>query len=575
MLTSTLQSLLGSGNDGSPAQGPLLWSVLASVRDEFRRFIGVAGASVVAADTLTTSENLLANPGAELGDASGLGNGAVSIPGWTVTGNPTVVQYGTLRNAWPVGTSFAFPNLWHAVSFPTSKQAPPDSGDQFFGGGNLVTSTISQTVDLSAAEDAINEGGVTFNLSGYLGGYILDPSFAKVQVNFLDANDTFISSYQIGPVTNLARLGFTGFRQRSTTGTIPEGTRSAQVTVTFQDLNPVYLGFTARYNNAYADNLSFTISEDLPAPPDPAPPASNIGDLDHVFLVYMENKGYNSIVGSPNAPYLNSLINAYGFANDYYAITHPSLPNYYAMAGGTDYGKTYNCDTVCITTDDTLVNEIDDAELTWRGYAQSMTEGEPLVSQDGYSTDQLPFPAFSGIGDNPAYAAEHLWPLTQMATDLESNATTPNFVWFAANEDNNGEGPVDGLSGILHFVAGQINPKHQYNVAALDAFLQENVNTILQSNVWNDPDVKSALIVTFDEDNNNITLGIGNEGNHVVTVVIPSPGAVSEGGMRGGAFVATDRYNHFSTLRTIEEALNLDPLTNNDKYATPLNEFWT
>ena len=48
----------------------------------------------------------------------------------------------------------------------------------------------------------------------------------------------------------------------------------------------------------------------------------------------MENKGYDSIVGSPNAPYLNSLINAYGFADNYYAITHPSLPNYYAMAGG-------------------------------------------------------------------------------------------------------------------------------------------------------------------------------------------------------------------------------------------------
>ena len=33
------------------------------------------------------------------------------------------------------------------------------------------------------------------------------------------------------------------------------GTRSAQVVVTFKDLNPV-LG---NYNNAYADNISFTV----------------------------------------------------------------------------------------------------------------------------------------------------------------------------------------------------------------------------------------------------------------------------------------------------------------------------
>ena len=80
----------------------------------------------------------------------------------------------------------------------------------------------------------------------------------------------------------------------------------------------------------------------------------------------MENKGYDSIVGSPNAPFLNSLINGYGFANNYYAITHPSLPNYYAMVGGTDFGKTYNCPDVCIDDPDALVFNIDDAGKTWR-----------------------------------------------------------------------------------------------------------------------------------------------------------------------------------------------------------------
>ena len=261
-LTSAVQALFGAGNGGTLPDGPLLWSLLAFARSEFERITGTGGAGtgVVASDTLTTSPNLLVNPGAEFGESSYAGNATVSIPGWTVTGNPTVIEYGTLKSSWPTGLSFATPNLWHAVSYPTAKQAPPDSGDQFFGGGNVTSSTITQTVDLSGASADIDGGGVSFNLSGYLGGYLLDPSNASVQVTFLDQNNTYLSNASIGPVTNLQRFGFTGFKQRTTTGIIPEGARSAQVTVSFNDLNPVYLGFTARYNNAYVDNLSLPLA---------------------------------------------------------------------------------------------------------------------------------------------------------------------------------------------------------------------------------------------------------------------------------------------------------------------------
>ncbi|MCX2932002.1 phosphoesterase [Mycobacterium sp. CVI_P3] len=575
-LSSTLKSLLGNGNGGTPPQAPLVWSVLSLVGSELQRLAGglSAGSTGAVTTSETTSPNLLVNPGAELGDAAGLGNSTVSVPGWTATGVPTVVQYGELRNSWPIGLSFAWPNLPPFLSFPGTNAAPPNGGNQFFGGGNVASSALSQSVDLSDASAEIDGGAVAFNLSGYLGGYLLDPSFATVKVTFLDQNQLYLGSSTIGPVTNLERWGLTGFRQRTSVGTIPVGTRSAEVTLTFHDLNPVVFGFTARYNNAYADNISFTIGADLPAPADPAPPVSHVGQLDHVFLVYMENKGYNSIVGSSNAPFLNSLINAYGFADDYYGVTHPSLPNYYAIAGGQVFGKTYNCESVCIDEPNNLAFNIDAAGKTWAAYAQSLMPGQdPLVSSGDYSTDQTPWPVFAGIGDNPSYAAEHILPLSQMAVDLQSDATTPDFVWFAPDEDSNGEGPVDGLSGVAHFVLGQIDPRHQYNVPALDQFLQENVPTILNSEVW--ATTKSVLIVTFDEDNNNITLGIGNEGNHVVTVVIPSPLAVSEGGMRGGAFVVTDRYDHYSTLRTIEEALGLPTMTNNDKYAEPLNGFWT
>ena len=107
---------------------------------------------------------------------------------------------------------------------------------------------------------------------------------------------------------------------------------------------------------------------------------------------------------------------------------------------------------------------------------------------------------------------------------------------------------------------------------ALDQYLSETVPTIMNSNAWKS-DEASVIVVTFDEDNNNTSLGFGNNANHIVTVVIPSPGAILDG-MRSGSFTVTDYYNHYSLLRMIEDALDLPTLTNNDKFASPMNAFW-
>lgn len=154
-----------------------------------------------------------------------------------------------------------------------------------------------------------------------------------------------------------------------------------------------------------------------------------------------------------------------------------------------------------------------------------------------------------------------------------SPETTPDYAWFAANESFNGEGPIDSIGDVLKFLASQFAPTHQYNVPALDQFLSETVSVILDSEVWADPAERSALVVTFDEDNDNLSLGFGDEDNHILTVVIPSPAAIADG-MRGGHFIATDYYNHYSLLRMIEDSLGLPTLTNNDKFAPPMNEFW-
>ncbi|MDT5243792.1 MAG: hypothetical protein QOD36_1168, partial [Mycobacterium sp.] len=436
-------------------------------------------------------------------------------------------------------------------------------GQQFFGGGPVADSTLTQTVDLRPAQSSIDAGNGRYTLSGDLGGFLIDPSRTKVTVNFLDANGVRLGTANLKPVTAWDRLFATGFVHRDASGAIPALTRRAQVVVTLDDRNPV-LG---NYNNAYADNVSFTVNDPALVPATLAPPVSHVGDLDHVFMVYLENKGVRQIVGSPNAPYINSLINNYGYASNYYGLTHPSDPNYYPIIGGSDFGFNYNCPSKCFPAGTpNLADRIEAADLDWAGY---------MEGGGGYTTptDRLPFLAFTDIYDDPDRVARHLFDISEMEQDLADPATAPEFVWFAADDATNMEGPTDFPFGILNWALGFINPRHQYNVKAGDDWLQGPLSTIMDSPTWQAPTQRSAIFVTFDEDYNNITTGVGNEGNHIVMVVIPSQGAL-DSGMRPGHFVADDHNNHYSLLRTIEDSLNLLPLTNNDQFAQPMNEFW-
>src|SRR5438067_2220931 len=53
--------------------------------------------------------------------------------------------------------------------------------------------------------------------------------------------------------------------------------------------------------------------------------------LSHVYVIIEENTSNEEIVGNTeDAPYINSLINTYGYAANYYGVTHPREPIYIA-----------------------------------------------------------------------------------------------------------------------------------------------------------------------------------------------------------------------------------------------------
>jgi hypothetical protein len=70
------------------------------------------------------------------------------------------------------------------------------------------------------------------------------------------------------------------------------------------------------------------------------PVPKGIPHMDHVFVIMMENHGFQQIIGNPDEPYLNSLIgnNKVSLAKNYFAVGHPSLTNYLEIVGGSNFG---------------------------------------------------------------------------------------------------------------------------------------------------------------------------------------------------------------------------------------------
>lgn len=69
-------------------------------------------------------------------------------------------------------------------------------------------------------------------------------------------------------------------------------------------------------------------------------PQGTFGSLDHVFLIVMENEDTGTILNNPNAPFINSYRTKVNQATQYYAVGHPSAPNYLEIVGGSNFGLT-------------------------------------------------------------------------------------------------------------------------------------------------------------------------------------------------------------------------------------------
>lgn len=214
----------------------------------------IAASLTSASRAQSFATNLIVNGDAE----SGLGvpdntSTSLVVPGWTRPLLPGGDNAFSAVKYVPVQGPDTFPGF--------NSPGPADRGLNFFAGGPSTAHSVArQSIDLTAMGASI-DAGVSYTLSGYLGGFDIQEDTATLTVSFRTGSDLPIGSASIGPVGPLDRAG-TGLEFRSTTGLVPVGTRSVVLTL---DLTRV----DGDYNDGYADNLSFQLTSSPSPVPEP------------------------------------------------------------------------------------------------------------------------------------------------------------------------------------------------------------------------------------------------------------------------------------------------------------------
>ena len=78
------------------------------------------------------------------------------------------------------------------------------------------------------------------------------------------------------------------------------------------------------------------------APASAAPAGSGHGGVSKILVIMEENHNAGQVFPH-GMPYLWQLARKYGYATAWSAITHPSLPNYLAIFGGSSFNDPQDC----------------------------------------------------------------------------------------------------------------------------------------------------------------------------------------------------------------------------------------
>lgn len=267
-----------------------------------------------------------------------------------------------------------------------------------------------------------------------------------------------------------------------TTPTLPLGAHTTKIVVA---------GRHAAKSSGNRITLDSFVVSTLAVPPPKAP----------VVVILMENLSYGSVVGNGSMPFLNkSLIPHSMLLTNYYAVAHPSLPNYDALTSGQMDGCGDGCPTNSFGQHD-IFYELHGAGYSFASYNESMPTSCGQSTSYPYAPKHNPEVYYTDVAGTVCNATD--LPLTSV-----NYSGLPRFSFVSPN---------------------LINDIHDGTPAQGDAWLSAHVPKFQAAG--------ATVIVVFDEGTSSDTAG---GGGHVFADI---SGAHVAAGTNGTS------YNHFGLLR--------------------------
>jgi hypothetical protein len=237
-----------------------------------------------------------------------------------------------------------------------------------------------------------------------------------------------------------------------------------------------------------------------------------------VIVVVMENEEAGAVIG--RAPYITRLARRGGLATRSYAITHPSLPNYLALTGGSTFGIASDC-TDCHAPGAGIAGQLDAAGVSWRAYMEDLPH--PCfrgASAGGYAKKHDPFLYYDGLR-----GCRRVVGFFALGRDL-TGGTLPTYAFISPDLCHDG---------------------HDCPLSQADRFLSRLVPPLLRA-----LGPHGYLVLTWDEGTTDAGCCGTAHGGRIATLVL---GPDVRRGARYGAPV-----DHYGTLATIEDSLRVPRL---------------
>jgi phosphatidylinositol-3-phosphatase len=265
-------------------------------------------------------------------------------------------------------------------------------------------------------------------------------------------------------------------------------------------------------------------SRTAPASPSASDRASTVADhVSKVLVVVLENHSQEE--ARAQMPHLAAFADRYGYADSWYAVAHPSLPNYLELAGGStfgigdDHGPRHHP-----LSGPSVFGQLISQGHTAATYAEGMTTPCEQNNDGRYAVRHNPWAYFTDPGERSA------------CNQFDVPSGTP------ASGELHDAVAAGALPAYSLLVPDTCNDAHNCSLAAADGWLGDWLS-VLEAG----PDFTSgrlAVVVTFDEDDHHA-------GNHVFTAV----GAAQLHGQ-----VVSTQFTHASLAAVPSRLAGLPPL---------------